>query len=94
VLSLLPQPSTHICIHAQHVLTCIYLHMHTHTNSSGKKENLLKYESCSVGWYSPIILSVRKLRQKDYKFEARQDYIVRPCLKKWKSLIGQTLTPP
>ena len=36
------------------------------------------------------MLVIRRLRQKDYKFEDKQDYIVRPCLKKPRaSVIAQ-----
>lgn len=33
-----------------------------------------------VWWCSPVIQAFRKLRQKDYKFEAILAYITRSCL--------------
>jgi hypothetical protein len=32
-----------------------------------------------VKWYTPIIPALRRLRQEDHKFKARQGYMVTPC---------------
>jgi hypothetical protein len=51
-----------------------------------KKSELLKINNASntsqVGWYMTVIPALRRLRQKDWKFEDSVDYIARPCLKK------------
>jgi hypothetical protein len=43
---------------------------------------ILKLQLCHVWWYMSAIPAIGRLRQKDHKFEASLDYIVRPCHRK------------
>jgi hypothetical protein len=42
----------------------------------------LNENSNKVWWYTPIITTVRRLKQEDCEFEASLGYRVRSCLKK------------
>jgi hypothetical protein len=49
-----------------------------------KIKNTLKCHLSQVWWCTPVILALRRLKQKDLESQATLDYVARPSLKKIK----------